>query len=111
MNQSLSARAAPPIWMLALAVSGANVGMSLLSPAVPDLRADLLATADEAQLVLSGFLVMLGLGQNRRVELIAVDSVITLVIDPTPGAPAKMLLRSRRAAPEVAQGGFQMIPM
>ena len=63
MNQSLSARAAPPIWMLALAVSGANVGMSLLSPAVPDLRADLLATADEAQLVLSGFLVMLGLGQ------------------------------------------------
>ena len=63
MNQSFSARAAPPIWMLALAVSGANVGMSLLSPAVPDLRADLLATADEAQLVLSGFLVMLGLGQ------------------------------------------------
>ena len=34
-----------------------------MSPAVPDLRADLLATADEAQLVLSGFLVMLGLGQ------------------------------------------------
>lgn len=63
MTKSLSARAAPPIWMLALAVSGANVGMSLLSPAVPDLRADLMATADEAQLVLSGFLVMLGLGQ------------------------------------------------
>ena len=63
MNQSPSARAAPPIWMLALAVSGANVGMSLLSPAVPDLRASLMATADEAQLVLSGFLVMLGLGQ------------------------------------------------
>ena len=63
MTKSLSARAAPPIWMLALAVSGANVGMSLLSPAVPDLRADLMATADEAQLVLSGFLVMLGFGQ------------------------------------------------
>ena len=63
MTKSLSARAEPPIWMLALAVSGANVGMSLLSPAVPDLRADLMATADEAQLVLSGFLVMLGLGQ------------------------------------------------
>jgi len=63
VTKSLSARAAPPIWMLALAVSGANVGMSLLSPAVPDLRADLMATADEAQLVLSGFLVMLGLGQ------------------------------------------------
>ena len=70
MNQSLSARAAPPIWMLALAVSGANVGMSLLSPAVPDLRDDLLATADEAQLVLSGFLVMLGLGQLGAGEIV-----------------------------------------
>ena len=63
MSQQIVARAAPPIWMLALAVSGANVGISLLSPAIPDMRADLLATADEAQLVLSGFLVMLGLGQ------------------------------------------------
>jgi DHA1 family bicyclomycin/chloramphenicol resistance-like MFS transporter len=63
LSQQIVARAVPPIWMLALAVSGANVGISLLSPAIPDLRADLLATADEAQLVLSGFLVMLGLGQ------------------------------------------------
>jgi len=63
LSQQIVARAPPPIWMLALAVSGANVGISLLSPAIPDLRADLLATADEAQLVLSGFLVMLGLGQ------------------------------------------------
>ena len=63
MTQQVVARAAPPIWMLALAVSGANVGISLLSPAIPDLRADLMATADQAQLVLSGFLVMLGLGQ------------------------------------------------
>ena len=63
MSQQTIARAAPPIWMLALAVSGANVGISLLSPAIPDLRAELMATADEAQLVLSGFLVMLGLGQ------------------------------------------------
>ena len=63
MSQQIIARAAPPIWMLALAVSGANVGISLLSPAIPDLRADLMATADEAQLVLSGYLVMLGLGQ------------------------------------------------
>ena len=63
MTQQVVARAAPPIWMLALAVSGANVGISLLSPAIPDLRVDLMATADQAQLVLSGFLVMLGLGQ------------------------------------------------
>ena len=63
MNQPTVARVAPPIWILAVAVSGANVGISLLSPAIPDLRADLMATGDEAQLVLSGFLVMLGLGQ------------------------------------------------
>ena len=63
VSQQTVARAAPPIWVLALAVSGANVGISLLSPAIPDLRADLMATADEAQLVLSAFLVMLGLGQ------------------------------------------------
>ena len=64
LSQQAIARAAPPpIWMLALAVSGANVGISLLAPAIPDLRADLLATADQAQLVLSAFLVMLGLGQ------------------------------------------------
>lgn len=63
LSQQTIARVAPPIWMLALAVSGANVGISLLSPAIPDLRADLMATADQAQLVLSGFLVMLGIGQ------------------------------------------------
>ena len=53
----------PPIWILALAVSGANVGISILSPAIPDMRASLMATADEAQLVLGAFMVMLGLGQ------------------------------------------------
>jgi len=55
--------ALPPIWVLALAVSGANVGISILSPAIPDMRASLMATADEAQLVLGAFMVMLGLGQ------------------------------------------------
>ena len=63
MSHSTAARLAPPIWLLALAVSGANVGMSLLSPAILSLRQDLGASADEAQLVLSVFLVMLGLGQ------------------------------------------------
>lgn len=55
--------AAPPIWVLALAVSGANVGISILSPAIPDMRAGLMATVDEAQLVLGAFMVMLGLGR------------------------------------------------
>lgn len=63
MTESAAARLAPPIWLLALAVSGANVGMSLLAPAILSLRQDLGASADEAQLVLSVFLVMLGLGQ------------------------------------------------
>lgn len=64
MNAPPAARPAlPPIWVLALAVSGANVGISILSPAIPDMRASLMATADEAQLVLGAFMVMLGLGQ------------------------------------------------
>jgi len=63
MTATVAIRAIPPIWVLALAVSGANVGISLLSPAIPALRADLMATGDEAQLVLGVFLVMLGLGQ------------------------------------------------
>ena len=54
---------APPIWVLAIAVSAANVGISLLSPAIPQLRDDLMVTSDEAQLVLSAFLIMLGVGQ------------------------------------------------
>ena len=54
---------APPIWVLATAVSAANVGISLLSPAIPQLRDDLMVTSDEAQLVLRAFLIMLGFGQ------------------------------------------------
>jgi len=54
---------APPIWVLAMAVSAANVGISVLSPAIPQMRDDLMATSDEAQLVLSAFLIMLGVGQ------------------------------------------------
>ena len=55
--------AAPPLWLLALTVSGANIGMALMTPAIPLLRGELSATGDEAQLVLSAFLIMLGLGQ------------------------------------------------
>ncbi|MEC8145983.1 MAG: MFS transporter, partial [Pseudomonadota bacterium] len=54
---------APPIWVLAMAVSAANVGITVLSPAIPQMRDDLMATSDEAQLVLSAFLIMLGVGQ------------------------------------------------
>lgn len=61
--QQAARPALPPIWVLALAVSGANVGISILTPAIPDMRAGLMATADEAQLVLGAFMVMLGLGQ------------------------------------------------
>ena len=57
------APARPPIWVLVLAVSGANIGVSLLSPAVPLIRQGLVATADQVQLVLTGFMVALGIGQ------------------------------------------------
>jgi len=55
--------AAPPIWVLAIAVSASNMGISLLSPAVPLLRESFAASADEVQLVLTGFLIAVGLGQ------------------------------------------------
>lgn len=63
LSQPVAARLLPPIWMMALTVSGANIGMALLSPAIPQLRDDLQATADQAQLVLSVFLIMMGIGQ------------------------------------------------
>ena len=48
-------RGPPSVGILILAVASANLGLSLLSPVITQLRQDLLATADEAQLVLSGF--------------------------------------------------------
>ena len=52
---------APPIWVLAMAVSAANVGISVLSPAIPQMRDDLMATSDEVQLVLSAFTDLVGI--------------------------------------------------
>ena len=63
VSETAMRRIAPPLWLLALTVSGVNIGMALLAPAIPLLRDDLSASADEAQLVLSAFLIMLGLGQ------------------------------------------------
>ena len=57
------APAGPPIWVLVLAVSSSNIGVSLLSPAVPLIRHSFLATADQVQLVLTGFMMALGIGQ------------------------------------------------
>ena len=62
-NSRAIAPARPPIWVLVLAVSGANIGVSLLSPAVPLIRQGLVATADQVQLVLTGFMMALGIGQ------------------------------------------------
>lgn len=53
----------PPVWILALAVSSANMGMALLSPAIPSLRTYFVASADTVQLVISVFLVAVGVGQ------------------------------------------------
>lgn len=54
---------APPIWILAIAVSSANMGMAMLSPAVPLMRSDFDASAMSVQLVLAVFMVALGVGQ------------------------------------------------
>lgn len=53
----------PPIWVLVLAVSSSNMGISLLSPAIPLVRERFSATGDQVQLALTGFMVALGLCQ------------------------------------------------
>ena len=53
----------PPVWILALAVSSANMGMALLSPAIPSMRTYFMASADTVQLVISVFLIAVGVGQ------------------------------------------------
>ncbi len=53
----------PPIWVLVLAVSGSNVGVSLLAPAVPLIRQSFVASADQVQFVLTSFMMALGFGQ------------------------------------------------
>ena len=56
-------RGPPAVGILILAVASANLGLSLLSPVITQLRQDLLATADEAQMVLSGFMMSVALAQ------------------------------------------------
>ena len=53
----------PAVGILILAVASANLGLSLLSPVITELRQDLSATADEAQMVLSGFMMSVALAQ------------------------------------------------
>ena len=43
----------PPIGLLTLAASSANLGLAILSPVITILRDDFSALADQAQLVLS----------------------------------------------------------
>ncbi len=61
---ALPTRSQPPhSAILILAVASANLGLSLLSPVITDLRQDLFANADEAQLVLSSFMISVAAGQ------------------------------------------------
>ena len=53
----------PPIGVLILAASSANLGLSLLSTVITILRNDFLASADMAQLVLSVFMVSVAISQ------------------------------------------------
>jgi hypothetical protein len=47
----------PPIGVLILAASSANLGLAILSPVITILRDDFSASADRAQLVLSASLL------------------------------------------------------
>ena len=53
----------PPIGVLILAASSANLGLSLLSPVITILRDDFSASADRAQLVLSVFMLSVAISQ------------------------------------------------
>ena len=61
--QSLARPHPPHTGILILAVASANLGLSLLSPVITQLRDDLMATADEAQLVLGSFMLSVALSQ------------------------------------------------
>ena len=53
----------PPIGVLILAASSANLGLSILSPVITTLRDDFSASADRAQLVLSAFMLSVAISQ------------------------------------------------
>ena len=53
----------PPIGVLIVAASSANVRLSILSPVITILRDDFSASADLAQLVLSAFMVLVTISQ------------------------------------------------
>ena len=53
----------PPIGVLILAASSANLGLAILSPVITILRDDFSASADRAQLVLSAFMLSVAISQ------------------------------------------------
>ena len=53
----------PPIGVLILAASSANLGLSILSPVITILRDDFSTSADRAQLVLSPLMLSVAISQ------------------------------------------------
>ena len=53
----------PPTWTLALIISGAVAVLTMVSPALPLIRAEFAITANHAQLFLSSYLIALAVGQ------------------------------------------------
>ncbi|MDA0884763.1 MAG: MFS transporter, partial [Proteobacteria bacterium] len=53
----------PPIGVLILAASSANLGLAILSPVITILRDDFSASADRAQLVLGAFMLSVAISQ------------------------------------------------
>ena len=53
----------PPIGVLILAASSANLGLAILSPVITILRDDFSASADRAQAVLSAFMLSVAISQ------------------------------------------------
>ena len=62
----------------------------------------------QAVRVLHHILVGLGMAQT---ELVTADTVITIVDAPTPGEPAKLLMRSKQLVGPESVGPFRMLPV
>ena len=63
MNISTQNAVAPPIWFLALSTASAVIGLTLLSPTLPLIKAELNVSSESVQQLLTVYMIALALGQ------------------------------------------------
>jgi len=63
INQTNPVPIAPPIWFLALCTASAVVGLTLLTPTLPLIKAELQVSDEAVQQLLTAYLIALAVGQ------------------------------------------------